>query len=177
MPENPEPAQTPAGTPPWGADFDAERAWALVEGLRSDKTTLQARVTSLSEELTTATTERDSALAERDTVTAERDTLQTNAAKVQRDLLVERVVRKHGLDESLADFLSGDTEEELEAKAARLAALGKSQAPAPTEDEPQEPTDPVVPGRPTPSLTPGHGGAPAEPFDPAAIAAAVRTVR
>ena len=54
-----EPAGTPAGepagndgqgknnTPPWGdpANFDAERAWSLIEGLRDDKTKADQRMT------------------------------------------------------------------------------------------------------------------------------------
>lgn len=46
-----ESTTTPAGTegqtstekPPWGDDFDAEKAWNLVKGLRSDKETLAKR--------------------------------------------------------------------------------------------------------------------------------------
>lgn len=37
------PEAPPAAKPPWGDDFDAEKAWKLVEGLRSDKEKLAAR--------------------------------------------------------------------------------------------------------------------------------------
>ena len=43
-PAPPEPAAAaPADTPPWGDDFDAEKAWKLVQNLRSDKEKLQKR--------------------------------------------------------------------------------------------------------------------------------------
>lgn len=43
-PAPPEPAAAaPADTPPWGDDFDAEKAWSLVQNLRSDKEKLQKR--------------------------------------------------------------------------------------------------------------------------------------
>jgi hypothetical protein len=38
-------AAAPVATPPWGEDFDAEKAWGLVQGLRSDKEKLQKRPT------------------------------------------------------------------------------------------------------------------------------------
>lgn len=48
----PDPAQpattpstpaSPADAPPWGEDFDAEKAWKLIQGLRADKEKLAAR--------------------------------------------------------------------------------------------------------------------------------------
>src|SRR5262245_8824636 len=33
--------------PPWGDDFDAERAWSLVQGLRNDKASRDARIAAL----------------------------------------------------------------------------------------------------------------------------------
>lgn len=43
-PSAPEPAAAaPADTPPWGDDFDPEKAWQLVQNLRSDKEKLQKR--------------------------------------------------------------------------------------------------------------------------------------
>src|SRR5262245_66633471 len=34
-------------TPPWGHNFDAERAWSLIQNLRSDKTTRDQRIAQL----------------------------------------------------------------------------------------------------------------------------------
>lgn len=47
MPDEPPVPTPPAGpapsAPPWGADFDPEKAWNLVQGLRADKERLAAR--------------------------------------------------------------------------------------------------------------------------------------
>lgn len=49
MPETPypqagtEPQPDPTATPPWGEDFSAEKAWNLIQGLRSDKEKLSSR--------------------------------------------------------------------------------------------------------------------------------------
>jgi hypothetical protein len=172
MPENTDPANT--STPPWGDDFDAARAWALVQNLRADLTAEKGKVA-------TVTGERDSAISERDSAITERDTLQTDLqakSTLEKDLFVERAIRKHPAAEAFADFLTGDTEDEILAKAARLAGAS---APAPAE--PTDPDagdaangdpapDPVT--RPTPSLTPGHGGDTPAPFDADAIVKSVR---
>jgi hypothetical protein len=44
-PTNPESGTGSTGTPPWGdpENFDAEKAWNLIQGLRSDKERLSAR--------------------------------------------------------------------------------------------------------------------------------------
>lgn len=39
----PETAPTTETKPPWGEDFDAEKAWSLVQNLRADKEKLSAR--------------------------------------------------------------------------------------------------------------------------------------
>lgn len=40
---DPPSTDPPPATPPWGDDFDAEKAWNLVQNLRSDKEKLAAR--------------------------------------------------------------------------------------------------------------------------------------
>ncbi|QNO12667.1 scaffolding protein [Arthrobacter phage Snek] len=157
---------------PWGADFDAERAWKLIQNLR---------------------TERDAIKTERDTLKSERqareDEGKTELQKLQdrldaaekaakdsaRELALQKVLRKHPELEDFTDLLSGDTEEELLAKAERLAAIGAKKG-----DEGEKPPaadgedGDDIPGKPKPSLTPGHGGGSAEEFDPVAIAKAAR---
>lgn len=183
MPDEPN-----ASTPPWGDDFDAERAWALIQSLRAEKVTLKG--------------ERDTLKTERDTLTADLETArqartdetdvdgkvaaaEKRATDAERGLYVERALRKHPGLEDLAEFLTGDTEDEIEAKAARLAAIGAKTPPAGDEGEDEssdpdpdaanedgEPAD--LSTRPAPSLTPGHGGDESTPFDPVAIAKAAR---
>ena len=42
-PQEPAAASPEAATPPWGEDFDAEKAWNLVQNLRADKEKLSRR--------------------------------------------------------------------------------------------------------------------------------------
>ena len=135
-------------TPPWGDDFDAERAWRLIQNLRQEKDALKARKDD---------PEKLSAAEQR-------------AKEAERALYLERAFRKYPeLDaDDFRDFLTGETEEEILAKAERLARLGKPKEEAPASDP--APT----PNKPTPSLVPGHGGEERPAFDPVAIAKAAR---
>jgi hypothetical protein len=166
----PDPAPAPKEqTPPWGDDFDAERAWRLVQNLRADIAGLK--------------TERDTLVAERqerenegksdaEKLAARLAEAERTATAAQRELWRERALRKHPLPDDLVDFVVGDTEEELIAKAERLASVATPKAP---EGQTDPAPDPVADRqRPEPALVPGHGGDPAAPFDPVAVAEAAR---
>jgi len=176
-------------TPPWGDDFDAEKAWTLVQNLRGDKEKLQTEKDGLTSELATERQARETA----ETKLTEADpegkltAAEARAKTAEASLWTERALRKHSIDEDLVDFLTGDTEEEILAKAERLAGRSKpadgKPAGTPTDgDKPADtPTDgdkPAgdqgLPGTPKPDLTPGHGGDTSAPFDPDAIAAKAR---
>lgn len=181
MPDAPKTEDPKPSTPPWGddANFDAARAWTLIENLKAD-------VEKIKVERDTIKTDRDSLKTAADTAA---DAEKTEAQKIadraaaaeeraktaERSLWTERALRKHplpaGLDEEteaeFLAFLSGESAEEIERKAARLAALsGKAETPG---EAPANST------RPTPNLTPGHGGTPPVPFDAAAVAKAARS--
>jgi hypothetical protein len=177
-------------TPPWGDDFDAEKAWTLVQNLRADKDKLQGEKESLTGELTTERQAREAAetkLTEADSegkITA----AEKRAKDAETSLWTERALRKHPeLDEDLLDFLTGETEEEILGKAERLAKRGKP-ADKPDGDKPDgdnpDGTKPAgdqtsgdgsgLPGTPKPDLTPGHGGDQKPAFDPDAIVSAIR---
>ncbi|AYN57726.1 scaffolding protein [Arthrobacter phage DrManhattan] len=172
--ENQNTAQTDAEKAPWGDDFDAERAWKLVQNLRAERDGLKTERDSLKGERDALVTERDGLKTELQTKTEE---LEKTSKETARELALQKVLRKHPELEDFADLLTGDTEEELTSKAERLASLGKPKEPADNgapADE-QKPADaPEIPGKPTPSLTPGHGGEENAPFDPVAIAKAAR---
>ncbi|MBV2364269.1 hypothetical protein [Streptomonospora nanhaiensis] len=57
------------------------------------------------------------------------------ASRAQHELWRERAARRHGLDDDLLEFLTGESEEELEERAkvlaAKLAARTEEQAPPP----------------------------------------------
>ena len=162
-------------TKPWGDDFDEAKAWTLVQNLRGDKTTLQADLATARQALTEAETKATAGETEKD-----------RADKAERALWTERALRKHPtVSEDFVDFLSGDTEEEILAKAERLSQVGQPKAPAeapkPDDDakpdgEPKPDADakPELPGKPKPDLTPGHGADSTAAFDPDAVVAAIR---
>lgn len=173
-------------TPPWGDDFDAEKAWTLVQNLRGDKEKLQTEKDGLTSELATERQARETA----ETKLTEADpegkltAAEARAKTAETSLWTERALRKHSIDEDLVDFLTGDTEEEILAKAERLAGRSKPAEEKPSTDgDPKDGEKPAddkpagdqgLPGTPKPSLTPGHGGDTPAPFDPDAIAAKAR---
>lgn len=155
QPDPAAPAPAPAAeTPPWGADFDADKAWKLIQNLRSDKEKLSAREV--------LTDEQKTRLAEYDkTVEASKTELQKAqeaAGKVptlEADNLRLQVALEKGLTGDRAELiarLQGSTKEELAADADKLLALLAPGAPA----EPQPP-------RPNPAQgasATGPGGTP-----------------
>lgn len=170
-------------TPPWGDDFDAEKAWTLVQNLRGDKEKLQGEKDSLTAELTTERQAREDAEKAAKDVDPEGKltAAEKRAADAERSLWTERALRKHAIDEELVEFLSGDTEEAILAKAEKLSKVGKPGDEKPGGEKSDEdkngadkPEGGELQGRPAPALTPGHGGDSPAPFDPEAIASAAR---
>lgn len=160
---------------PWGDDFDAERAWRLVQNLRQERDGLKTERDRLKSELQES---RNSSATESEKIAD----AEKRAKEAEKALYLERVYRKFpALDnDDLRDFLTGETEEEITAKAERLARLGKEPE-APAEGDSQDPADAgdgdgstEISGKPTPSLVPGHGGEEPPAFDPVAIAKAAR---
>lgn len=161
-----EPTPPEATPAPWGEDFDPARAWSLVQNLRKEiGETKQERDTLSQAAQAAADAEKSEIQRALDKVTA----LEKRAADAERELIVSKALSTHKLADEFRDFLTGSAEE-IEAKAARLAAsLGK------TEEPKTEEADPLASaGKPTPALTPGHGGEETPAFDPAAIAKAAR---
>jgi DNA repair exonuclease SbcCD ATPase subunit len=160
-------------TPPWGDDFDAAKAWTLVQNLRADKAALQGEVATLKTDLTTAQSTAQAA----ETAKAEIETKYTElSAEVQRkedeakaksehDALVKKVLEKYEVDEARLEFLTGSTEEEIEEKAKRLGSV--------KGEKKEAEIDPIT-RRPVLALTPGQGGEQTPAFDPAAIAKQAR---
>jgi GNAT superfamily N-acetyltransferase len=165
-----------ASTPPWGNDFDAARAWTLVQNLRTERDDLKAKVGTLESE---RQAREDEGKTAEQKATEALAAAQEKAVAAERALFVERAVRKHGLADDLVEFLTGATEEEIAAKAERLAKIGKPAASvestveaagsdsAPTSED-------IALGKPKPDLAPGHGGGVAASFDPVALASRAR---
>lgn len=161
--------------PEFEGDFDAEKAQRLVANLRAEVVTLKERTAAI-------TAERDDFKAAAEKTGDDRD--KALKAALDRAEAAERslAIKKHNLPdeivEEFADYLTG-TAEEVDAKAAKLAArlAPKTEEPGePAGGEGEEPVEepPAPVERPKPALTPGHGGEVTPDFDPVAIAKAAR---
>ena len=171
-------AKPDAGTPPWGDDFDAERAWRLVQNLRAEITDVKAERDGLK-------TERDQLAKESGTESEKVKAAEDRATTAEKALNVERALRKFPDLEDVADLLDGEDEEAVMKKAERLSAIGKKPGDdkdgADGDKDGKKPDDADnadgLPGKPTPDLKPGHGGDAPEPFNPEAIAREARKAR
>jgi hypothetical protein len=146
--------------PPWGEDFDPERAWKTIQNLRE-----------IEREHKKMLADRDREAEER--AEAEKSELQkaqeaaekarSEALEARRELWTTRALKGAGLPEDLSRFLTGTTEEEIGEQAEALAAHLK-------KEDKEEPA-PKVPSKPRPALKPGEGGSEGKPaFDPEALA-------
>ena len=158
------PAATPnvaPETPPWGEDFNAERAWTLVQNLRADKDKLSGKVGEFEKAAQDAADAKRSDL-ERAIARAEK----AEKAIADREAADQRktVLAKHGLSDDDAAFLAGVSDSDLDARAQALAArLGIGQS--------KQDAAEAIPGKPTPKLTAGHESSDAgDAFDPLALA-------
>lgn len=163
-------------------DFDAPRAQALITKLREELKEAKAATAAETEKAQAAS----KALAKAEAAAKE---AVERAGKAERDLMVEKAVRKHDLDDDVIEFLTGETAEEIDAKAEKLARFGaKGKKPAAEEkadkgdDKPGDDDKPEGgkpdgegDGRPKPNLKPGHGGDAPEPVDTDAIVAKARS--
>lgn len=172
MPDAPNADADKTSTPPWGDDFDAARAWTLVVNLRAEVADEKEAHAATKAERDTLAEEKTAAETAAQEATTAREAAEEATRTASRDLWIERAVRKHGLDDDLVEFLTGDDEEAILAKAERLAGRNK---PGKKDEENADAAN--LSGRPTPALTPAHGGDAPAPFDPDAIADSARAER
>lgn len=140
-PTNPNPTDAttaPAGDAPtdkW-AGIPDEWAWtkAALESANAEAASRRVALREAQEKLSAAKTpeEFESAVSE----------FKNGQAKLEAELARERAARKHGLADDVLEFLTGTTEEQIEAQASKLAALKPAS---------QEPTPPKVVTVPAPS--------------------------
>ncbi|WP_237196866.1 capsid assembly scaffolding protein Gp46 family protein [Rothia nasimurium] len=118
---------------PWereGETFDAERAKTLLLNLRAEKENYQAKLAAKTSELESLTSERDELKTQLETAQATTKELEEQAQQAAGELSAlnllrtkEQVLTRKGLPTDLADLLTGEDEEVLEAAADRLANL------------------------------------------------------
>ena len=142
-------------TPPWGDDFDPEKAWKLVQNLRADKEKLASRPT-LSPEQQQQLDEYNR-LVEASKSEAQRQAEAVEAARREAEMTRAEAIRykaaaTHGIGAEHFDLLGTGTEEEVSARAEKIAALLAAQAgPAPATAPQTRPVEQMRPG-----ATPGE---------------------
>ncbi|MDG4801714.1 hypothetical protein [Micromonospora sp. WMMD980] len=141
--------------PKWEGEYDPEKAARLVANLRAEldgvKGKLKTREDAEKSELQRAIERAEAAEAE--------------AGKLRTASAITEAVKAHGLPAQLAKYVTGATEDEINASAKALAEDFGVKA--------EQTTEPI-PGRPKPRLVPGHATSGDEGFDPNAVIKAVR---
>ena len=137
--------------PPWGEDFDAEKAWKLVQNLRADKEKLASRPALTAEQQQQL--DEYNRLVEASKSEAQRQQEAIEAAKREAETARAEAIRykaaaAHGIGADHFDLLGSGTEEEISARAEKIAALLAQQAQA------QQPSTPLQ-TRPVEQLRPG----------------------
>jgi hypothetical protein len=142
--QEPTPTPTPTATTPAAGEAPADPwagipdqfAWAkaAVENANREAASRRVALREAEEKLSAAKTpeEFEAAVAE----------FKNGQSRLEAELARERAARKHGLADDVVEFLTGTTEEQIEAQAAKLAALKPAS---------QETVPPVVVTVPAPS--------------------------
>jgi predicted DNA binding CopG/RHH family protein len=147
----PDPQQQPQeGAPPWGDDFDPGRAWSLVQNLREDNAKLKTRP-ALTEEQQQKLADWD-ALEQASKTEFER--MQEDLGRTKRDAESARAeavrykaAATHGIPADHFDLLGSGTEDEITARAEKLAALLAAQTQPPVSTPPtRRPVEQMRPG-------------------------------
>jgi hypothetical protein len=129
------------GSDPY-AGLPAEFSWLKDdrESLRREAAGRRVALREAEEKLKEAKTPEDIATAVAEAT--------KKSAELESELARERAARKHKLDDSLIEFLTGTTDEQIEDQAAKLAALAK--APTPPSPSRTTPRGGVTPSDTTP---------------------------
>lgn len=177
-PTGPAPAALPAPpagntSPPWDRDgqpFDPARAWALIENLRADLAAARGGQAPTDTAPPAAPADPPAPVTSPEPRTPPADAgLSAQLDALRAQLARERAGRRHGLDDDLVDLLGTGTDEQIEARAAALAArlAPAGTAPAPTSPVPRRPVEQLHGGG-DPTTTP-------EETDPRKLADLIRS--
>ena len=145
----------PNDTPPWGEDFDPARAWHTIQSLREREKELskQPKLTpqaqqQLDEYNRLVEASKSEAQRQQEALEAANREAETARAEAIR----YRVAATHGLSADHFDLLGSGTEQEISARAEKIAALLAAQAgPAPAAPPTRRPVEQMRPG-----ATPGE---------------------
>src|SRR4051812_18833431 len=109
----PNAGQAPANPPPWGDDFEPERAWSTIQELRNE--VRQANMEKRSRER--------EGLSELERLKAERDDAVKELQASNLETMRHQVLAAKGLPATALQILKGDSKEELESNADVLKAM------------------------------------------------------
>ena len=142
-------------TPPWGDDFDPARAWHTIQTLRErEKELSKQQITpearqQLEEYNRLVEASKSEAQRQQEALAA----AQREAETARSEAIRYKVAATHGLNADHFDLLGSGTEEEISARAEKIAALIAAQAQAQQTPTPLQ-TRPVEQLRP--GATPGE---------------------
>lgn len=136
-------------TPPWGSDeeFNAEKAWTLIQNLRNDKDSLTSQRDALTTEKGELEQRVTSLEADVTTATERADTAEASVSEISFGRRLDTLAHERGLspeDVSLLNIAAGD-EDDATAKLDRLAALRGEKAPAVPVPDPAQAATPPTP--------------------------------
>lgn len=152
--------QAAADAAEFGDDFDKDRALATIRKQREAEAAAEKRAKDAEAELKTY---RDAEKTDQEKLAEGKATAEKEAADARNELTRLRVAMKYELDEEDLDLLGTGTEEQIEARAKRLAERGSS-----SEGEARS-------GRPRERLKPGAvPSAEVEETDPRKLAQQIR---
>lgn len=122
--------------------YDKERALAKIRKANDEAKGLRSRVKELEALEAKVRDYEDSQKSEAEKIQARAEKAEQRAHDVENELIRERIARRHHLDEDDMDLLGTGTEEQIEARAKKIAAknaaVAATQATAPPSDKPVE---------------------------------------
>jgi len=119
-------------------NFDAKRAMDKIAKANSEAKGLRSRVKELETYEAKVRELEESQKSEQQKVIERAEKAEQDANAARSELIRERIARRHGIADEDMDLLGSGTEEEIEGRAKRLAAL--SAAAAGTDETPAPPT-------------------------------------
>lgn len=136
-PTTPQPVQSEVVKPaepakPWGddADFDAEKAWTLIQNLRGDKAKTQQERDELAARVQA---EQDAKLSDQERIAKELEDARKELASARR----AKALADYSLPESALTFLTAESAEDIDKQASALAGLVPKKEP----EAPKVPAD------------------------------------
>lgn len=156
-----KPAKDEGATPPWGDDFDPEKAWDKIQKANREAANLRQRVMTPEQQ---KQLEEYTALVEASKSEAERKDEAAATAQRERDEAKSEATRykialRHGIAEDDFDLLGSGTEEQIEARAKKVADKNEAAKQAALEAAVQPPASAPT-RRPTEQLRPGASPSP-----------------